>query len=121
MVYNQKKKDALLREWDAAFSKSALKLWVLVALKDKDRSITRMQEFLGDVGLHVSDQALYRALRHWEKQNLIEFEYVQVKFGRAPRRYRLTPEGAALLNAILNRYIKKFYSPEIARIIKYQA
>lgn len=111
----------LLVGWEEVHKKSQLSLWILLALKSKQRHMAEIKSFIvssTNGTLEADDQSMYRALRRFGDAELISFTTKPSKSGPELKVYQLTPSGKKVLKAFLERHITAiFYQPKIQKLI----
>jgi PadR family transcriptional regulator PadR len=103
----------LLDGWEEAYRRGQLTLWCFLALKDGPKHMGEIKLFFDQLSLgsfRVDDQSLYRALRRYNKADLIEFTTQAGDGGPDRKLYQLTSTGAIVLSRFLERNIAPFYA-----------
>lgn len=112
----------LLEGWEGVAKKGQLSLWILLSLKDGAKHMAEIKAFIGEATnqtVVADDQSMYRALRRYDKAELIHFHTQSGDGGPDRKIYALTPTGERVLHAYLNRNIVKvLYKPEVKRLIE---
>lgn len=113
--------EKLLAGWEDVHKKGQLTLWVLLALKDGQKHMGEIKQFILEAtngSLQVDDKSLYRALRRYADVELTRYETLPGDRGPSLKAYALTPTGEKVLDAFVRRNISTvFYKPEIRQLI----
>jgi PadR family transcriptional regulator, regulatory protein PadR len=116
--YEQK----LLDGWEDVYKKGQLTLWIMLALKDGDKHMAAIKDFITTATngtLSADDQSMYRALRRYYDAELVDFTEKPGKSGPDRKVYSLTGVGLHVLQQFLDRNITSvFYTPKIEQLIK---
>lgn len=113
--------DELLTSWEETYKKGQFSLWVLLALKDGEKYVVEILDFINMQSAGVTnyeEQSLYRLLRKFLHVGIVD--YLPGKGDKGPDRkyYILTAMGEKLLSSFIERNIKIFYSNPIQKLIK---
>lgn len=115
------KKD-LLAAWEDVFKKGQLTLWVLLALKDGNKHMAAILDFVTQQStgiLTIEEQSLYRSLRRYHQTGIIEYVTVPGNKGPARKEYALTELGKQVLQEFLERnIIALYYKTETKKLIE---
>ena len=116
--YQQK----LLHGWEEVFRKGQLTMWIMLALADGPKHMTKIKEFIGHAthnGVVVDDQSMYRALRRYYEAEMIDFKTEPSVAGPDLKVYTLTMTGKSVLGQFVSRNITSvFYEPHIKKLIE---
>lgn len=111
----------LLEGWEEVFKKGQLTLWIMLALKDGEKHMAEIKQFIAvvtDGNLTADDQSMYRALRRYYDAELVEYGTEPGDGGPERKVYRLTPIGSRVLKSFVERNIANvFYSKEVKNLI----
>lgn len=113
---DEKLKQELLTTWEETYKKGQLTLWIFLALKDGDKYVGEIQEFIqtySQNSISCEDQSLYRALRKFSHLNMVESQAGKGNKGPDRKYYRLTEMGGEILREFTSRNIKLFYSEKL--------
>ncbi len=118
LAYEQK----LLEGWEEVYKKGQLTLWILLALKDSEKHMAEVKQFIANATngtLTADDQSMYRALRRYYDTELVTYRTIPGDGGPELKLYRLSAVGSNVLAAFLDRNIASvFYQPEIKTLIE---
>lgn len=121
MNHNDAYTNKLLREWEDAYKKGALSVWILLALKDGQKVLGDIKLFIEHhAGSHLSadDKSLYRSLRKYYDSELVDFDMIAGNGGPDRKLYRLTDMGLSVVRQFAVRNLQIFSSSEIKQLIK---
>ena len=111
----------LLDGWEEVYKKSQLTLWIMFALKDGEKYMADIKEFILRATngiLSADDQSMYRALRRFHDVELVDFTTEAGDGGPDRKIYKLTSTGSAVLKAFVQRNITKvIFKPEVRKLI----
>lgn len=102
----------LLEGWETVYKKSQLTLWILLALKDGPKHMAEIKTFIETTTagqMTSDDKSFYRALRRFDKADLIEYSLKTSKNGPDKKIYKLTELGATILSQFIERNITNIY------------
>ena len=111
----------LLSSWEQTYKKGQLTLWIFLALKDGQKYVDEIKEFIENKSkntIHCEEQSLYRNLRKYEHIDVVAFENKKGNKGPDRKYYFLTEMGAELLDHFIERNIKLFFTTEINNLLK---
>ncbi|WP_027075982.1 PadR family transcriptional regulator [Maribacter antarcticus] len=111
----------LLSSWEDTYKKGQLTLWIFLALKDGQKYVDEIKEFIelkSNHTIHCEEQSLYRNLRKYQHIDVVAFENKKGNKGPDRKYYFLTPMGAQLLQIFIERNISLFFSTEILTLLK---
>jgi len=99
----------LLEGWEDVYKKSQLTLWILLALKTGEKSMTDIKKFIeerthGHIG--ADDKSMYRALRRFDEADLITATATPNTSGPDIKIWRLTDTGTWVLATFIERNIQ---------------
>lgn len=111
----------LLSSWEETYKKGQLTLWIFLALKDGQKYVDEIKEFIErktNNTISCEEQSLYRNLRKFQHIEVVSF--VNKKGNKGPDRkyYFLTELGKELLEKFIERNINLFFSDEIDELLK---
>jgi PadR family transcriptional regulator PadR len=110
----------LLSSWEDTYKKGQLTLWIFLALKDGQKYVDEIKEFIelkSKNTINCEEQSLYRNLRKYEHIDVVVFENKKGNKGPDRKYYSLTKMGAKLLDTFIERNIKLFFSTEINNLL----
>jgi len=110
----------LLSSWEETYKKGQLTLWVFLSLKDGQKYVDEIKEFIelkSKQTIHCEEQSLYRNLRKYQHIDVVSFENKKGNKGPDRKYYFLTPLGKALLETFIERNITLFFSAEILTLL----
>jgi len=111
----------LLSSWEETYKKGQLTLWIFLALKDGQKYVDEIKEFIENKSkntINCEEQSLYRNLRKYEHIDVVTFENKKGNKGPDRKYYFLTKMGNELLEKFIERNIELFFSTEIKNILK---
>ena len=111
----------LLSSWEETYKKGQLTLWIFLALKDGQKYVDEIKEFIENKSkntINCEEQSLYRNLRKYEHIDVVTFENKKGNKGPDRKYYSLTKMGNELLEKFIERNIELFFSTEIKNLLK---
>lgn len=102
-------KNVLLSGWEEVYKKSQLTLWILLALKDGEKSMQFIKEYIlerTNNNIDADDKSMYRALRRFDDADLITAKSAPNPGGPDIKLWRLTETGKWVLENFIERNIK---------------
>lgn len=111
----------LLEAWEATYKKGQLTLWVFLALKEKDRFVDEIKEFVEDRTngtITCEEQSLYRTLRKYKELDMVDYNNKPGQGGPERKYYFLTNMGKELLELFIERNIKLFFHDNIKQLLQ---
>lgn len=111
----------LLTSWEETYKKGQLTLWIFLALKDGQKYVDEIKEFIESKSqdtINCEEQSLYRNLRKYEHIDVVSFENKKGNKGPDRKYYFLTKMGEKLLENFIERNIKLFFTTEINNLLK---
>ena len=111
----------LLEAWEETYKKGQLTLWIFLALKDSEKYVDEIKEFVEVQSNHTmkcEEQSLYRNLRKYRHIDVVDFETREGNKGPDRKYYFLTPLGKTLLEKFIERNIHLFLDGRIHELIK---
>ncbi len=111
----------LLSSWEETYKKGQLTLWIFLALKDGQKYVDEIKEFIESKSkntINCEEQSLYRNLRKYEHIDVVTFENKKGNKGPDRKYYSLTKMGNKLLEKFIERNIKLFFTTEINNLLK---
>jgi DNA-binding PadR family transcriptional regulator len=121
IMSNKSDLTALLSAWEETYKKGQLTLWIFLALRDGDKYVEEIKEFIEKKSNHTISseaQSLYRNLRKYEHIKVVSYEMKKGNKGPDRKYYFLSQLGNELLQQFIDRNIKLFYSQEINNLLK---
>lgn len=112
--------EELLEAWEATYKKGQLTLWVFLALREGERYVDEIHEFVvtrSQGTIVCEEQSLYRMLRKFRDLELVDFTTKPGVGGPERKYYFLTATGKVLLQRFSERNISLFYDTEIRRLL----
>ncbi len=104
----EKIRDMLLAGWEDVYKKSQLTLWILLALKDGEKSMASVKDYMitrTNFTLVADDKSMYRALRRFDDADLITSKTLENAHGPDIKIWRLTETGQWVLEQFIERNI----------------
>lgn len=111
----------LLASWEETYKKGQLTLWIFLALKDGQKYVDEIKEFIENKSnntISCEEQSLYRNLRKYKHIDVVTFENKKGNKGPDRKYYCLTKMGNELLEKFIERNIQLFFSNEINNLLK---
>lgn len=112
----------LLEGWEEVFKRGQLTLWILLALKDRSKHMAEIKDFIFDATkgtLGADDKSLYRALRRFDKADMVDFKMVPSRSGPELKVYDLTETGRNVLDIFVKRNITAvFFNQNVKELLK---
>jgi DNA-binding PadR family transcriptional regulator len=111
----------LLSSWEQTYKKGQLTLWIFLALKDGQKYVDEIKEFIESKSrntINCEEQSLYRNLRKYEHIDVVTYENRKGNKGPDRKYYFLTKMGAELLENFIERNINLFFTSEIKTLLK---
>lgn len=112
--------DDLLEAWEATYKKGQLTLWVFLALREGEKYVDEIHEFVSSKSkgtIVCEEQSLYRMLRKFRDLELVDFSNKPGVGGPERKYYFLTDTGKKLLQQFSERNISLFYDTEIKHLL----
>lgn len=113
--------DNLLEKWEEVYKKGLLSFWTLLLLSRRPAYAFEMPGLIEEVSqgtISADGNSLYRALNRFENVGIITSELQPSNQGPARRYYRLTEDGAQLLERFIRRNVLIFQAPPVAERIQ---
>ncbi len=111
----------LLDGWESIYKMGQLSLWVMLALKHGAKPMSQIKQFIAESTagvLTADDKSIYRALRRYDKAELIRFDTQANPSGPDLKVYSLTDTGERVLEQFLNRNIRILYKSKVRELIE---
>lgn len=109
-------RNLLLEGWEDVYKKSQLTLWILLALKHGEKSMSDIKSFIIEKTnniLEADDKSMYRALRRFDEADLIAAKTLPNAAGPDIKMWHLTETGIWLLETFIEKHIKGvFLNPQ---------
>lgn len=112
--------DQLLLQWEDSYKKGLLSFWMLLLLHGRSTYAYEMTAMIAEMsrGTVVADEkSIYRALKRFEENNLVQSWLQNSDVGPPRRYYSLTPLGQQLLARFIERNIRIFAQADVAAAI----
>ena len=120
MGQNNAQFEQLLLQWEDSYKKGLLSFWMLLLLHGRTTYAYEMTAMIADMsrGTVVADEkSIYRALKRFEENGIVQSQKQSSDIGPPRRYYRLTPLGEQLLARFIERNIRVFAQPDVAAAI----
>lgn len=111
----------LLEAWEETYKKGQLTLWIFLALKDKEKYVEEIKDFIeteSNNSMKCEEQSLYRNLRKYKHIEVVDFTTQKGNKGPDRKYYFLTPLGKQLLEKFIQRNINLFLHGKINELLK---
>lgn len=111
----------LLSSWEETYKKGQLTLWIFLALKDGEKYVDEIKEFISEKSketISCEEQSLYRNLRKYQHIDVVAFKRKKGNKGPDRKYYYLTDLGNELLKKFIDRNIQLFFSSEINNLLE---
>ncbi|WP_420629526.1 PadR family transcriptional regulator [Candidatus Leptofilum sp.] len=112
--------DELLAKWEEGYKKGLLSFWILLLLNQEEMYAYEMTAVIADMSqqtVSVDEKSIYRALKRFEDNQLIQSDVRKSDKGPPRRYFRLTENGRLLLAKFCERNILIFQEPRVAAAI----
>lgn len=112
--------DELLNAWEETYKKGQLTFWVFLALKESNKCVEDIKEFVEKVSegtMSCEEQSLYRNLRKFQHLEIVAYENRKVNKGPDRKYYYLTDNGRELFKRFVERNILIFTKENIINLI----
>ncbi len=112
--------DQLLLQWEDSYKKGLLSFWMLLLLHGRSTYAYEMTAMIAEMsrGTVVADEkSIYRALKRFEENGLVQSWLQNSDVGPPRRYYSLTPLGQQLLARFIERNIRIFAQADVAAAI----
>ena len=111
----------ILEGWEEVVKKGQLTFWILLSLKDGEKTMRDMTAFIESVThgtITADEKSMYRAVRRFEDIGLIQSTKEKGRQGPDIKVLSLTDYGHSVLSAFIQRNIMPIYlSEEFKRIV----
>ena len=111
--------DELLNAWEETYKKGQLTFWVFLALKESNKCVEDIKEFVEKVSegtMSCEEQSLYRNLRKFQHLEIVAYENRKVNKGPDRKYYYLTDNGRELFKRFVERNILIFTKENIINL-----
>ncbi|MCC6602571.1 MAG: helix-turn-helix transcriptional regulator [Anaerolineae bacterium] len=115
------KVDELLAQWEDSYKKGLLSFWILLLLHQEERYAYEMTAVIAEMSqgtVVVDEKSVYRALKRFEDNQIIQSSLRKSDVGPPRRYFRLTKLGETLLRRFCQRNILIFQEPQVATAIE---
>jgi len=105
-------KQTLLLGWEEVYKKSQLTLWILLALREGEKSMGDIKIFIKQRAMDTidaDDKSMYRALRRFDEADLIKFTLSSNPAGPDIKLWTLTQVGTWVLTNFIERNINNIF------------
>ena len=112
--------DELLNAWEETYKKGQLTFWVFLALKESNKCVEDIKEFVEKVSegtMSCEEQSLYRNLRKFQHLEIVTYENRKVSKGPDRKYYYLTDNGRELFKRFVERNILIFTKENIINLL----
>jgi len=112
--------DELLNAWEETYKKGQLTFWVFLALKESNKCVEDIKEFVEKVSegtMSCEEQSLYRNLRKFQHLEIVAYENRKVNKGPDRKYYYLTDNGRELFKRFVERNILIFTKENIINLL----
>ena len=112
--------DELLNAWEETYKKGQLTFWVFLALKESNKCVEDIKEFVEKVSegtMSCEEQSLYRNLRKFQHLEIVAYENRKVSKGPDRKYYYLTDNGRELFKRFVERNILIFTREKIINLL----
>lgn len=112
--------DELLNAWEETYKKGQLTFWVFLALKESDKCVEEIKEFVEKMSkgsMSCEEQSLYRNLRKFQHLDIVAYESKRVSKGPDRKYYYLTEIGNELFKRFVERNIMIFTNKSIINLL----
>jgi len=108
----------LLSKWEETYKKGLLSFWILLLLHERPSYPFEMRPLIEEISqgtISADDNSIYRALSRLNEVGIVTSEVRPTGQGPDRRYYSLTETGEALLRHFIERNLRVFESPPVAR------
>lgn len=119
-LFKNKELAGMLDAWESTYKKGQLTLWLFLALKDGEKYVDEIREFIVFSSCETivcEEQSLYRMLRKFKDLGLLSYRTAPGAGGPERKYYRLTPGGEELLHNFCERNMALFYKENIKNLM----
>ncbi|HRQ38231.1 MAG TPA: PadR family transcriptional regulator [Chloroflexota bacterium] len=112
--------DDLLQQWEDNYKKGLLSFWMLLLLHGRTAYAYEMTAMIAEMSqgtVTADEKSIYRALKRFEENGLIQSQTQNSDVGPPRRYYTLTSSGQQLLARFIERNIRIFARPDVAAAI----
>ncbi len=112
--------DDLLQQWEDNYKKGLLSFWMLLLLHGRTAYAYEMTAMIAEMSqgtVTADEKSIYRALKRFEENGLIQSQTQNSDVGPPRRYYTLTSAGQQLLARFIERNIRIFARPDVAAAI----
>ena len=112
--------DDLLQQWEDNYKKGLLSFWLLLLLHGRAAYAYEMTAMVAEMSqgtVTADEKSIYRALKRFEENGLIQSQTQNSDVGPPRRYYTLTSAGQQLLARFIERNIRIFARPDVAAAI----
>ena len=113
--------EELLSQWAEVYKKELLSFWILLLLHREEMYAYEMTAVIAEMSQEtviVDEKSVYRALKRFEENQIIQSTLRKSDMGPPRRYFRLTNMGRALLIKFCQRNILVFQEPIVAAAIE---
>lgn len=114
--------EELLNAWEETYKKGQLTLWVFLALKESNKCVEDIKEFvkrMSEGAMSCEEQSLYRNLRKFQHLEIVAYESRKVSKGPDRKYYYLTETGERLFKRFVERNILIFTKESIINLLNH--
>lgn len=114
--------EELLNAWEETYKKGQLTLWVFLALKESNKCVEDIKEFverMSEGAMSCEEQSLYRNLRKFQHLKIVAYESKKVSKGPDRKYYYLTETGERLFKRFVERNILIFTKESIINLLNH--
>lgn len=122
MTDNNLEIEELLNAWEETYKKGQLTLWVFLALKEGNKCMEDIKEFverMSEGAMSCEEQSLYRNLRKFQHLKIVTYESKKVSKGPDRKYYYLTETGEELFKRFVERNILIFTKESIINLLNH--
>lgn len=112
--------EELLKTWEETYKKGQLTFWVFLALKEGEKCVEDIKEFVEKVSegtMSCEEQSLYRNLRKFQHLDIVAYNNKKVSKGPDRKYYYLTENGNRLFTRFVERNILIFAKESIINLL----
>lgn len=110
----------LLLQWEDSYKKGLLSFWMMLLLHGRSTYAYEMTAMIAEMSLGTvvaDEKSIYRALKRFEENGLVQSWLQNSDVGPPRRYYSLTPLGQQLLARFIERNIRIFTQADVAAAI----
>lgn len=112
--------ESLLEKWETVYKRGLLSFWILLLLHQRKMYAYEMQDEirrLSGGSVTPDENSIYRALRRFAREGLVDSERIPSDVGPKRRYFSLTAAGRELLARFIRRNLLVLRQPEVEALM----